>query len=791
MRINRIYLFLFSLLSIVSYSNATAQVAVIDNSFYDSLICVNGKFVVPVTIVSGSFDDTNTFWIELSNATGSFSNPKIVGNRGGNTSGNAQCTLPNTVTAGTGYRIRVRSNYPSYTSAPFPKTLRVSNYPTVTLSSNSPICDGGQLQLTAQTNNAQPTFSWTGPIPISNPNDQNPAINNIPITGTGTYRVTTTSYNCSSTDTIDVLVSAKPIITSWTTDTFACEGKPFQITPVCNICNLPTGVIKYSWSYPPNGTSSQSYINLLNSKPNNQGTYKVTISIGNCSVTDSFTHTVIKPQPDSPSATNNGPLCVGETLILDGASTTPSVSYKWEGPNNYFDSGATSKSTLPNIPKAAEGEYRLYAIKDGCYSKPGVTDLRVGVPLFKLPISGDTALCPGDKLQLSTQTTIAQGIVWSKLPNVNTPISLNRTFSISGVTGKDAGTYQVTQEILGCKSPPSYITINIPDLKNPDPENNGPLCPGEVLQLNATETTGGAYIWTGPNGFASNSRNPNISNVNNEHQGTYTVTSSLEYCTLTASTDVVVKAKPKVTSISSNSPVCTYTNLTLFAESDIDSSTYQWTGPADFSSTKQNPSIYFLENISGTYTVTTTYDGCTSEPASTEVLSREGPGITKASSNTPLNEGDQLELFAKNDKEGVAFIWKGPEDFESDEQNPIIPVATFRNGGEYEVFSIYNTCTTSSKVYVTVRDILGITLDLYPNPNDGVFNLKGITQTDAVLNLNIYNHLGGIVYRSEIKPDKSRFERKIDLTGSPSGVYLLQLITGGEKRTVRFTIVNQ
>ncbi|MBW7913905.1 MAG: T9SS type A sorting domain-containing protein, partial [Taibaiella sp.] len=469
--------------------------------------------------------------------------------------------------------------------------------------------------------------------------------------------------------------------------------------------------------------------------------------------------------------------------------STPGVTYRWESPDGTKYNG--TPTTVPNITKTQEGDWKLYAIKNGCDSKPGITELEVGIPLIPLPVSGDTMLCPGDRLQLSAQAPTTEGIEWKKVPNDSVIISISRTYGKNPVTSADAGTYVVTQEVLGCKSPPSYINVIIPDIKRPEPGNNGPLCIGQKLELTAVTTNNGTYSWTGPNGFSSNAQNPTLNDVTEAAEGVYSVTTTLEYCDATDTTHVKVKPMPAITSISSNSPVCSYTYLNLFAESSLPNSTFSWKGPNSFSSVEQNPSIFFLDNVSGTYSVQAIKDGCVSAPATTEVISREGPGISKARNNGPLKEGETIELYADNNKDSVEYYWTGPNGYTSTERNPKIQVATFRNAGKYELFSVYNGCTTSAFTVVEVKDILGITLELYPNPNDGQFTVTGITQTDAPLDITVFNHQGKTMYHGQAIPEQSKFKTNIDLRGVASGVYIFQIIQDAEKKRLRFTIVRQ
>jgi hypothetical protein len=61
-------------------------------------------------------------------------------------------------------------------------------------------------------------------------------------------------------------------------------------------------------------------------------------------------------------------------------------------------------------------------------------------------------------------------------------------------------------------------------------------------------------------------------------------------------------------------------NINLAATSSLGAATYQWTGPANFTSTQQNPTISNTSAAnSGTYTVVATVNGCSSSPASVTV----------------------------------------------------------------------------------------------------------------------------------------------------------------------------
>lgn len=73
--------------------------------------------------------------------------------------------------------------------------------------------------------------------------------------------------------------------------------------------------------------------------------------------------------------------------------------------------------------------------------------------------------------------------------------------------------------------------------------SNGPVCAGSTLQLTASSYSGATYSWSGPGGFTSNLQNP-TRDFTTGMVGTYTVSVSLNGCTLNASTIVTATNNP-------------------------------------------------------------------------------------------------------------------------------------------------------------------------------------------------------------------------------------------------------
>ncbi len=68
-----------------------------------------------------------------------------------------------------------------------------------------------------------------------------------------------------------------------------------------------------------------------------------------------------------------------------------------------------------------------------------------------------------------------------------------------------------------------------------------------------------------------------------------------------------------------------------------------------------------------------------------------------------------------------------------------------------------------------------MTLDVlvYPNPNNGIFDIKinDVENTEVgLVNFEVYNNIGVLV-----KKDELINEMKIDITDNPAGMYLLRI----------------
>jgi len=144
-------------------------------------------------------------------------------------------------------------------------------------------------------------------------------------------------------------------------------------------------------------------------------------------------------------------------------------------------------------------------------------------------------------------------------------------------------------------------------------------------------TPGVSYSWTGPNGFSSSQQNPSVLFV-----GSYTlrVTNPQNGCTATAIATVSQNVSPPSISATSGTITCNNPTVQINTTATPQGLSYSWTGPNNFSSTLQNPTV----SASGFYYVTATNpaNGCTS---STSVFTNANttPPFAFAGENKSLN----------------------------------------------------------------------------------------------------------------------------------------------------------
>jgi endoglucanase len=79
-------------------------------------------------------------------------------------------------------------------------------------------------------------------------------------------------------------------------------------------------------------------------------------------------------------------------------------------------------------------------------------------------------------------------------------------------------------------------------------------------------------------------------------------------------------------------------------------------------------------------------------------------------------------------------------------------------------------------------------IKIYPNPCKGIFTIEMNTIQDEILEIKILNSLGREMIKKELKAQPGSYSISFDLTGYPSGIYYMQVLTGERNITKKIII---
>ncbi len=192
----------------------------------------------------------------------------------------------------------------------------------------------------------------------------------------------------------------------------------------------------------------------------------------------------------TPSASNDGPLCPGETLHLT-ATFGPGASYEWTGPNSF--SSTLQDPTIPNVSAAEAGSYSVTATIGGWTSAPATTTVVVSGPLVTPTATNDGPRCEGDVLHLETAAVPGATYSWT---GPNGFVSAERSPTLSPVTLATSGDYSVTVSLCGASAGGKTKVVVAP--LPPPPQITAPesVQTGREYTASVPATMGATYDWS-------------------------------------------------------------------------------------------------------------------------------------------------------------------------------------------------------------------------------------------------------------------------------------------------------
>jgi thiol-disulfide isomerase/thioredoxin len=334
-----------------------------------------------------------------------------------------------------------------------------------------------------------------------------------------------------------------------------------------------------------------------------------------------------------------------------GSSSGPEFTYQWYASNGgNIVSGATT--TTPTIDAAGSYTIQVTNTESTCasFASKQVSSNLDQPTADAGPAQSISCIVPQTTLQGSGSSGSNFSYSWSASNGGNI---VSGGSSLTPVVNA-VGTYtlKVTNNSNGCtQTSATTVTGIAPPVVN---TAGGQInCIISSITLNTTTNAASpTYAWTGPNGYSSNERSPTV-NVSGSY--VVVVTDSITTCTSTATANVTTNTNAPGASATGNTLNCLTNSVVIYGSTPDTNAVYLWSGPNNFMSSLQNPTV----NEPGTYglVVTDTLNGCTST-ASAPVNLDNAPPIASAATPGNLNCNTfQIQLNGTGSSQGANFSY--------------------------------------------------------------------------------------------------------------------------------------
>ncbi len=554
-------------------------------------------------------------------------------------------------------------------------TIVVNPIPAVAASANdSTICAGDQVTLSAAGSGgtAPYTFSWSGELGngqtrIAFPED------------TTTFTVTITDANgCTNTDAVTINVNPTPEATIDADRTSVCRGQSATLT-----ASAEGGATPYTFNWSNGlGTNPTQVVT-----PNQTTTYGVTITDANgCSGTDAITIVVTEPPVVQISA-DRTTICQGDSAILTATVTGGFPPYEF-----IWSDGITTGSTLVVGPTQTTNYMVTVTDAQGCSTATDDITITVNPRPTVEVLPSDTIICVGEGVEIIA--AVSGGTA---------PYTFNWDKGFEGgiVFPTDTTVYSLTvTDANGCKATGAATVNTFPIVSaeiTADPAGI-PVCPGEVVFLNATALSGTGpfqFVWDNGLGEGANKQ------VTPAQTTTYTVTvTDGNGCTTTA--QLTVEVTPVNATLPAETTLCEPTNSSSLTVTNLDPTqqlSYNWSPANAIVSGINEATAVVNPTVASVFTVEVENQyGCRDTlQASIIVINLR---ITAAVEPDTIFQGEQAQLNVVTDCQGCTYSWT-PTGVLND-PNIQNPIATPTETTTFSVTVTLGQCTAEASVQLVV-----------------------------------------------------------------------------------------
>ncbi|MEL7020635.1 MAG: hypothetical protein AAGK47_03430, partial [Bacteroidota bacterium] len=323
-----------------------------------------------------------------------------------------------------------------------------------------------------------------------------------------------------------------------------CNGENVELTANSGI---PNG--EYFWRIKDENTILASGQTIALPNLTETTTFEVSVQNGFC-IREAFTEITVEVfgaatfEPDYTLLTDGDCRVSRIQLRASGEANeeTTRLQFEWSGPNNF---SSTAPNPVIDQPSAAfNGSYQL-TITDGngCTYQRSVQVSGISDGVLQPIISSTGPSCEGEtiRLRVPQYEGIAVDYIWFYPDSTHITGWNTHEITISPIDANlHEGNYYVQVTVDGCTTLSDTYNLDVFTELSVQPSLEGAFCTGNAVRLLANVDNAQSYEWTGPNNFVSIAKNPILTNINPNFNGTYTLRVTTESgCTFFGHVDLL------------------------------------------------------------------------------------------------------------------------------------------------------------------------------------------------------------------------------------------------------------
>lgn len=518
-------------------------------------------------------------------------------------------------------------------------------------------------------------YEWSGPNGFSS---SDPVI---VVTSGGMYVLTITDdYNCKTIDSIFVVELQDNPKISIQSNTINCK---FDTAHLIGTSSVPGSV--FEWYGPHMFYEKNDSVQVLDS-----GIYVLkVVSPSGCIKTDTIkiSKDVSPPFLDYTADTLS---CLKDTINIQVSSSHKLINTTWSSNQNFN----IVDSLL--IQTSSGGLFVVKVTSENyCEDSLLINVITDTISPIIDPIS-DTLTC------INTSVTLYSGNMDNEV-HVSWTNPGGSTFSGDSIKASIPGLYQLVATAKnGCTALSELMlhqdTIH-PQLNIVDDTLN---CKKPTALLNLQDLYSSSYKWSGPNGFSSTQKNPQI-----DQPGHYQVIAQwTNGCMDTATVQIFPDFTPPLIQYRDDTLNCKKDSLVLRANADKADASFEWRGPGGFTSVLNNPII----KVPGIYYLTVTNSNGCSDSVQINIQRDVRIPSLSAQADTLNCIKRTAQLLAQSNRDSLMYQWTGPNQLSSTDS-----AITVTMGGIYTISIESPEGCKSILNVVVLEDTIKPGLQLFPD----------------------------------------------------------------------------